>query len=97
MIVTRVRPKLGDVVEVPLPDGRLAYVQYVKHHKQPPRFGALLRLLPGVYIRRPQAFGNLVREAELYCFFFPLGAACHRRLVTIVANEPIPSGSSGGR
>jgi len=85
----RVRPQLGDVIEIETPRG-LAYAQYTHEHKDPPRHGSLLHVLPGIYPERPSAFSDLVAEEDRFSVFFPLGAALKRRLVRIVANEPIP-------
>jgi hypothetical protein len=85
----RVRPRLGDVVEIETPKG-LAYAQYTHEHRQPPRYGSLLRVLPGLYSERPAGFADLVAQDERFSVFFPLGAALTRRIVRIVANEEIP-------
>jgi hypothetical protein len=87
----RVVPKLGDIVEIPLPDKRVAYVQYVGHHREPPRFGAMIRVLPGVFDKRPGDFEELAGLQETFVTFFPLGAACRRRYVTIVGTVPPPA------
>lgn len=88
-LVSRVRPRLGDIVE--LPTGTcLGYAQYTHKHGGPPAMGALIRVLPGLFEARPSSFEQLARERERFFVFFPLGAACNRRIVTIVANEAIP-------
>lgn len=90
MIVTgRKRPRIGDVVELRTPAG-FAYAQYTHRHDAPPRYGALIRVLPGIFGSRPGSFSKLVAEKERFFVFFPLGAACHRGITTIVANEEIP-------
>lgn len=86
----RKRPRLGDVVEVRIPGEGLAYVQYVNEHRDPPVYGALIRVLPGIFSERPASFTDLARSRERWFAFLPLGAACHRGYVTIVANELIP-------
>jgi len=88
----RKRPKLGDVVEVPIPGRGNAYVQYVNHHREPPKLGHLIRVLPGIFEARPDpdSLRKLVTKKERFFAFFPLGAACHQGHTTIVANEPIP-------
>jgi hypothetical protein len=87
--VTRKRPKLGDIVEIKTPDG-LAYAQFVNKHDQPPNYGPLIRVLPGLYKSRPSDFFDLVSQPERFLVFFPLGPAVSRGIVTVVANEPIP-------
>ena len=88
-LVQRRRPKVGDVIEIETPKG-LAYAQYTYKHDRPPRYGALLRVLPGLFQRRPTDFSELVNQPEQFVVFFPLGAAVWRGIVTIVANEEIP-------
>jgi hypothetical protein len=39
----RVRPQLGDVIEIETSQG-LAYAQYTHEHREPPRYGSLLRI-----------------------------------------------------
>jgi hypothetical protein len=87
-LVNRVRPRIGDVIEIPTPEG-LGYAHYTHKHDQPPRWGALLRVLPGLYEKRPASFAVLVEQTPQFSIFFPLGAACNRRLVRIVANEVV--------
>ena len=85
----RKRPRFGDVIEISTRRG-LAYAQYTHRHIEPPRYGALIRVLPGLYSSRPQEFSALVKDREQFLVFFPLGAACNRGLVKIVAHESIP-------
>lgn len=82
----RKRPRPGDVIEIHTPKG-LAYAQYT-HKTQ--RYGALLRILPGLYAERPAEFSSLVEQAERFLVFFPLGTACSRGIVAVVAEEVIP-------
>lgn len=85
----RVRPRIGDIVEIETPVG-LAYAQYTHKHDVPPHMGALIRVLLGLFKERPDGFRELAEKQERFFVFFPLGAACNRRIVTIVANEAIP-------
>ena len=87
--VSRVRPILGDIVEINTPKG-FAYAQYTHKHTKPPRFGELIRVLPGLFEEEPEDFSQIVRERERFFVFFPLSAACNRRIVSIIANEKIP-------
>jgi hypothetical protein len=93
-LTNRVRPRIGDVIEIPTPKG-LAYAQFTHKHDAPPRYGALLRVLPGIFPERPSDFSELVRQRPVFMTFFPLGAACNRGIVHVVASEPIPPHSSG--
>ena len=88
-LTTRVRPQIGDVIEIETPAG-LAYAHYTHKHDVPPCWGALLRVLPGIHGIRPADFAPLVRERPIFMTFFPLGAACRRRIVRVVANETVP-------
>ena len=88
-LVNRIRPRIGDVIEIPTTAG-LAYAQYTHKHARPPRYGALLRVLPGLHQQRPAHFSSIVLQRERFLAFFPLGAACNRRIVRVVASEPIP-------
>ena len=87
--VTRVRPRIGDVVEIPTPRG-LAYAQFTHKHTSPPRYGDLVRVLPGVFAVRPDDFSALVNSDPQFVAFIPLGPACARKLFHIVANESVP-------
>ena len=84
----RVRPQIGDVIEVRTPRG-FAYAQYTHEHRDPPRMGSLLRVLPGVFDQRPE-LGSLVAGEERFSVFFPLHTALSRGIFRIVANEPVP-------
>jgi len=86
---TRKRPKIGDVVEIATPQG-LAYFQFTHKH---PQYGALIRVLPGVYNTRPADLPALVQKPERFVAFFPLGAACNRNICQIVAEANIPEAS----
>jgi hypothetical protein len=82
--------RLGDVHEINTPNG-LAYLQYIGKDAQ---FGALIRILPGIFSARPQNFMHLVRQKESFITFFPLGAAAARGIVTWVAYEHIPESAT---
>ena len=88
-LVKRTRPQIGDVIEIPTPSG-LAYAHYTHKHDSPPKYGALLHVLPGLHKSRPKEFSGLVTQQPQFITFFPLGAACNRGIVNVVANEPIP-------
>jgi len=88
-LVNRTRPRIGDVVEIETSRGR-AYAHYTHKHDEPPHFGALIRVLPGFFAQRPTSFADLVQQAPGCMTFFPLGPACNRGLVSVVAAEPVP-------
>jgi hypothetical protein len=84
-MVTRKRPQIGDVIEIPTPEG-LAYAQFTHQHQV---YGALLRVMPGLHSSRPESLNQLVLGVPQFSTFFALGAACNRGIVRVVANEPI--------
>ena len=84
------RPVLGDIVEVPLKRG-FAYVQYVYRHRDPPvQMGDLIRVLPGIFAKRPKEFSELNAKHERFIAFFPVAIAVRRKYVSIVAHEKVP-------
>lgn len=83
------RPKIGDIIEIPTRSG-FAYAQFTHKHNL---YGALLRVYNTIY-QTKQALDAIqsvvsVREPD-FSVFFPLGAAVHRGIVSIVGNAPIP-------
>jgi hypothetical protein len=78
------------VVEIETSHGR-AYAQYTHEHRDPPRMGALIRVLPGLHGTRPKTFDQLVLAEERFSVFVPLGAMLNQGIVRIVANEPVPA------
>jgi hypothetical protein len=80
---------IGDVVEIPTKLGN-AYAQFSNYHSEPPKFGALLRVLPGLFRERPIDFARLIAGKEVFSTFFPLQAAVNRGIVRIVGREPVP-------
>ena len=87
---TRSRPRPGDIIEISTPEG-LAFAQFTHKHAQ---YGALLNVLPGTFAARPDSFESLLSEEPQFTTFFPLGAACARGVVRIVASEKIPAGTA---
>lgn len=85
----RRRPKIGDIIEIPLPKG-FGYAQYTHKHDKPPHYGALLRVFPGVHKTRPANFTDLANADPQFFTFFPLGAALWRGIVGIAGNIAIP-------
>jgi hypothetical protein len=83
------RPHIGDVVEIKTSKG-LANAQYTHEHTEPPRYGSLLRVLPGIHAVRPDSFTDLVGETEQFVVFFPLVAAVKGAIVEIVGHEEVP-------
>jgi len=81
--------KIGDVVEILTTRG-LAYAQCTHRHTQPPRYGYLIRILPGFHAVRPTSFDALVKQRDLFRVFYPLGSAISRGLVVWAARELVP-------
>src|SRR5262249_39989752 len=84
------RLMLGDVLEIPLSRKRSAYAQYVNYHRIPPAWGHLIRVLPGIFQKRPEDLRDLVQQQECFYAFFPAGPAVSRGYVRIVGNAEIP-------
>ena len=82
----RIRPRIGDVVEIPVAGG-FAYAHYSHRHS---RYGALLRVLKGIFDERPDDMSQIVDREYQFTTFFPLSAACREGIVTIVVNEDLP-------
>lgn len=82
--------KIGDVIEVPTSKG-LAYAQF--YHLNP-QYGALLRVLPGLFNQRPADLAGLVECAEVLVAFFPLQAALNQGIFEFVVNVPVPASAS---
>jgi len=80
------RIKLGDVIEIPTSRG-LAYAQYALRKEQ---WGALIRVLPGFFEKRPPTLCDLVTQKERFVTFFPLQAAVNRRIFEVVENCETP-------
>ena len=90
----RIIPEIGDLIEIKTPEG-LAYVQYTAKHTDPPVFGELIRILPGLYKARPDDFSVLANQKERYFVFTPITRACRKKWATIVSNEVVPEWAQG--
>ncbi len=78
------RPKLGDIVEILLPNNATGYAQYTHKHKQ---YGALLRVFR--VREKVEELDGLSNAPHQFTTFFPLGAAVNREIVKIAGNLPI--------
>ena len=83
------RPRIGDIIEIPLPTGN-AYAQFTHKH---PQYGALIRVLKSIYPEIPAKLGELLIDEPLFITFFPLGAAINRNVVKVVSNVDVPDHS----
>lgn len=79
------RVKIGDIVEITTNEG-FAYAQYTHKHQL---YGALLRVFEGIYESRPSDLEDVVRHKVAFSCFFPLGAAVHRKIVSIIGNAAV--------
>lgn len=79
-------PKIGDLIEIGVSSG-WAYALYTHSSKM---YGALLRVLPGIYSSRPDDLLNLTSQRPLFSCFFPLSAAVKQGRVAVVGKTPIP-------
>lgn len=86
---SRVRPKVGDIIEIDTPDG-FAYAQYTHNHREPPVYGELIRVWPGTFERRPNSFDALMERDEKFTTFCPLAASIKEGFCRIVENHEIP-------
>lgn len=84
------RPRIGDVIEIPTPVG-LGYAQYTHKHTTRPKFGDLIRVLPGLYDSRPVSFAELVGQEERFYTFFVIDLAVEKKAVSIVGHEDVPA------
>lgn len=89
MTRSRKRARFGDVVEVRTPRG-LAYVQYTSKH---PRYSDTIRVLPGLFEKRPtpNELATLATQ-EGYFIFYLVSLAVSHGLVEIIGHYPIPAG-----
>ena len=79
------RAKVGDIVEVKMPQG-FAYLHYVGNH---PHYGEMSVVSPDILDKRPD---NLKPDFKRgYVAFYPIGAAVAQHLVQIVGRTAVPS------
>ena len=80
--------KVGDVFEVDTPRGK-AYIQYVSHNEV---IGELIRVLPGVYDKRPENLMEIVNKKGDYFIHFPVKAAKKQKIVELISHFALPKG-----
>lgn len=78
--------EIGDLFEIDTPRGK-GYFQYAYSDKLN---GALIRVLPGLYVDQIQDIMSLVVTKESYFIYFPLKAAYKRGIVKMVGNYELP-------
>src|SRR5262249_10926595 len=79
--------KIGDVLELQTGSG-LAYAQCTHLHAE---HGHLIRVLPGLFPKRPKGLRELVGQPARFCTFFALQAAVNQKVVEVVGHEAVPS------
>ncbi|MCI0571579.1 MAG: hypothetical protein L0Y66_12555 [Myxococcaceae bacterium] len=82
--------KVGDVLEIPTPEG-LAYAQYVGKH---PEYGDAIWVVPKVFEKRPGDLRAVFEGESGYLTFYPVRAAVTQGLVGGVAPLPVTPGRS---
>jgi hypothetical protein len=84
------RIRVGDVVEVATSNG-LAYAQVSHiHREERSAYGPLLRVLPGLFLKRPAQLAELVSQDATVLMFCALSAAVRNGICEIVDNVPVP-------
>ncbi len=88
------RPRVGAVIEIRVAGG-FAYAQYTHEHSTPPRYGSLLRIMPGIFAERPD-LDALVAGPTQFVTFFPLRADLAREdtKLQVIAEHPVPPHAS---
>ena len=77
--------KVGDTFEFDTPCG-LAYFQVALDH---PEYRTLIRILPGLYDKRPGLPG-LVASSDRFKVFYPVASALRQKLIRPVGSFPVP-------
>jgi hypothetical protein len=80
-----VKPKVGDVFEIPTANG-FAYAQYTHEHAL---MGALIRVFDKLYPAKPENLERIVEGPVRFSTFFPLKAAIQQGIYKIVANYDV--------
>lgn len=57
------RPKVGDVYQIPLPDGRFAFAQYLQWNEQ---MGRLIRVFDFLLDHEPESLAALKLAGEMF-------------------------------
>jgi hypothetical protein len=78
--------RIGDVIEIPTAKG-LSYAQFSHNHA---RYGALIRVMPGMSRSRPSNLAELIGGPDKFVTFFPLHAAVSRGIFEVIVNCPVP-------
>src|SRR5262247_4115289 len=88
----RVMPQVGDVLEVTLRDGRLAYLQMVSESE----IGEVARVLPGRYGSAPGEIGALAAGPRQYLVFAMLRELVRDGYARRLGTWPVPAGTWSG-
>ena len=82
------KEKIGDVIEIPTSKG-LAYGLFSHEHRDPPKWGPVLRVLKGLHGVRP-AVHEIAACPPWFTVFYHLRSALKQGLVSIVGNIALP-------
>lgn len=82
------RPRIGSVIEIQTARG-LAYAQVTHFHREPPRWGWLIRAFSGFHKTRPEHFDHVALGKVQFSTFYPVGMAVNDGLIEIVGHAPI--------
>lgn len=86
--------QIGELIEIVTPNG-LAYAQYLLRHRAKPAWGDLIRVLSGLFERRPDHLVELAYQPHVHISFFPASRAVKDGLVRVVGYaEPTPEQST---
>lgn len=79
--------RIGDIVEIPTSKG-MAYAQY--SHAAKGEGGVIIRVLVGLFKKRPDSFEEVVEKKHKFITPFPLGPAINRGIFNVVGNVEVP-------
>lgn len=83
---TKKQKKIGDVYEVSTKKG-FAYFQYTHFNDS---HGSLIRIIPGLFEKRPMDLQSIVNGQEIHRVFFPIDSALSGDFIGWAGNYKIP-------
>ena len=84
-------PKLGYLYEIRLPEGRVAYCQYIHNNNSLPGYGTLVRVLPGIFREPPTDLVQVLAEKEAYSCFILVGMGVKMGYLRLAGNYSYPA------
>ncbi len=85
------KPKVGDVFELVLRDGQLAYLQVV-HEQAGADLSEVVRVLAGRFAERPDDLARAVAEPHEYLMFAAPRLMASQGYARLAGNWPVPAG-----